>query len=75
MSKNQLTTLLVRTLLFFVIAVVLGFISGWPVYAFIAVALTGGAALVQLGGVLYLARKERENPGTAKAPVKPEGFI
>ncbi|MGW1682292.1 hypothetical protein [Saccharopolyspora sp. NPDC002376] len=75
MSKNQLTTVLVRTLLFFVIAVVLGFISGWQIYAVIAVALTGGAALIQLGGVLWLARKERENPDSAKAPVKPEGFI
>ncbi|MER7080673.1 hypothetical protein SAMN02982929_00631 [Saccharopolyspora kobensis] len=75
MSKSQLTTVLVRTLLFFVVAVVLGFISGWQIYAIIAVALTGGAALVQLGGVLWLARAERERPEAAKGPVKPEGFL
>ncbi|MER7013583.1 hypothetical protein ABT324_19375 [Saccharopolyspora sp. NPDC000359] len=75
MSKSQLTTVLVRTLLFFAIAVVLGFVSGWQVYAVIAVALTGGAALIQLGGVLWLARAERNAPEAAKGPAKPEGFL
>lgn len=75
MSKSQLTAVLVRTLLFFAVAVVLGFVSGWVVYAVIAVALTGGAALVQLGGVLWLRRAERADPQSAKEPVKPEGFL
>ncbi|SFS89331.1 hypothetical protein [Saccharopolyspora flava] len=67
MSKNQLGVLLVRTLLFFVVAVVLGVITGWQVYAIIAVALTGGAALVQLGGWLWLRRTEQDAPADKSA--------
>ncbi|RRO19975.1 hypothetical protein EIL87_03085 [Saccharopolyspora rhizosphaerae] len=62
MDKSRLGILLVRTLLFFAVAVVLGVINGWPAYALIAVALTGGAALVQFGGWLWLRRTEQRQP-------------
>ncbi|MBB5157674.1 hypothetical protein [Saccharopolyspora phatthalungensis] len=74
-NKSRLTVLLVRTSLFFVAAVVLGFIYGWPTFAIIAAALTGGAALVQLGGVLWLRRAEQNASEFAKEPVKPDGFL
>ncbi|MGI8306806.1 hypothetical protein [Saccharopolyspora hattusasensis] len=74
-NKSRLTVLLVRTALFFVAAVVLGFIYDWPSFAVIAVVLTGAAALVQLGGVLWLRRTERNDPESAKEPVRPDGFL
>ncbi|MDI2031831.1 hypothetical protein QFW96_24610 [Saccharopolyspora sp. TS4A08] len=67
MSKNQLGVLLIRTLLFFVVAVVLGVMTGWPTYAIIAVALTGGAALVQFGGWLWMRRTEQDAPAEKPA--------
>ncbi|QIZ39192.1 hypothetical protein FDZ84_01625 [Saccharopolyspora sp. ASAGF58] len=75
MNKSRLTVLLVRTALFFVAAVVLGFIYDWPSFAVIAAVLTGAAALVQLGGVLWLRRTERNDPESAKEPVRPDGFL
>ncbi|MGW3472228.1 hypothetical protein ACWDKQ_28025 [Saccharopolyspora sp. NPDC000995] len=74
-NKSRLTVLLVRTALFFVAAVVLGLIYDWPSFAVIAAVLTGAATLVQLGGVLWLRRTERNDPQSAKEPVRPDGFL
>jgi hypothetical protein len=74
-NKSRLTVLLVRTLLFFVAALVLGVVYGWPSFAVIATVMTGGAALVQFGGVLWLRRAEQRNPEAAKEPVRPGGFL
>ncbi|PKW18838.1 hypothetical protein [Saccharopolyspora spinosa] len=74
-NKSRLTVLLVRTALFFVAAVVLGIIYDWPSFSVIAAVLTGAAALVQLGGVLWLRRTERNAPESAKEPVRPDGFL
>ncbi|TDC87091.1 hypothetical protein E1161_26350 [Saccharopolyspora aridisoli] len=72
MTKSQLGILLVRTLLFFAVAVVLGVINGWPSYAVIAVALTGGAALVQLGGWLWMRRAEQRGTAAEKPTARSE---
>ncbi|MGP4017650.1 hypothetical protein [Saccharopolyspora sp. 5N708] len=74
-NKSRLTVLLVRTALFFAAAVVLGVVYGWPSFAVIAAVLTGGAALVQLGGVLWLRRAEQKDPKSAKEQVTPGGFL
>lgn len=74
-NKSRLTVLLVRTALSFVAAVVLGLIYDWPSFAVIAAVLTGAATLVQLGGVLWLRRTERNDPQSAKEPVRPDGFL
>ncbi|MEU5848396.1 hypothetical protein [Saccharopolyspora shandongensis] len=73
-NKSRLSVLLVRTALFFVAAVVLGFIYEWPSFAVIAAVMTGAATLVQLGGVLWLRRAERRDPESAKEPVRTDGF-
>jgi hypothetical protein len=71
-NKSRLGVLLVRTGLFFVAAVVLGVVYGWPSFAVIAAALTGGATLIQLGGWLWLRRAERLDPAAAaEAEPKP----
>lgn len=72
MNKSRLGILLVRTLLFFAVAVVLGVLNGWPSYAIIAVALTGGAALVQFGGWLWMRRAEQQGPATERPQVRSE---
>ncbi|MEB3371229.1 hypothetical protein [Saccharopolyspora mangrovi] len=72
MNKSRLGILLVRTLLFFVVAVVLGVINGWPAYAVVAVALTGGAALVQFGGWLWMRRAEQDEPATERPAARSE---
>ncbi|MCI2421743.1 hypothetical protein MOQ72_30335 [Saccharopolyspora sp. K220] len=74
-NRSRLTVLLVRTSLFFVAALVLGVVYGWPWFAVVAAALTGGAALVQLGGVLWLRRAEQRHPESAKEQVTPGGFL
>ncbi|GAA2362089.1 hypothetical protein GCM10009854_47060 [Saccharopolyspora halophila] len=61
-NKSRLGVLLVRTGLFFAAAVVIGVVYGWSSFAVIAVALTGGATLVQLGGWLWLRRAEQRDP-------------
>lgn len=66
MNKSRLGILLVRTLLFVAVAVALGVINGWPTYAVVAVALTGGAALVQFGGWLWMRRAEQDEPATER---------
>lgn len=72
MTKSQLGILLVRTLLFFAVAVALGVINAWPTYAVIAVALTGGAALVQLGGWLWMRRAEQRGTAAEKPAARSE---
>jgi hypothetical protein len=59
MNSRRLTYLLVRTLIFFVAALVVAVLWHWTPVAIIAVALTGAATAVQLGGVLWLRRAER----------------
>ncbi|WP_229680108.1 hypothetical protein [Saccharopolyspora thermophila] len=73
-DRSRLTALLVRTALFFAVAVGLAVVSGWSWYGVVAVALTGGAALLQLGGVLWLRRVEQRNPEAAKKASRPGGF-
>ncbi|MEY8038229.1 MULTISPECIES: hypothetical protein [Saccharopolyspora] len=64
MDARQLTYLLVRTLVFLAVAVVVAALAGWPWYGVAAVGLTGAAAAVQLGGVLWLRRSERAKSST-----------
>ena len=71
-NKSRLGVLLVRTGLFFAAAVALGVVYGWSSFTLIAVALTGGATLIQLGGWLWLRRAERLDPAAAaRAAPKP----
>jgi hypothetical protein len=60
MDSRRLTFLLIRTAVFFVLALGAAVYFHWSPMSEIAVALTGGAALVQLAGVLWLRRSERE---------------
>lgn len=65
MNSRRLTYVLVRTLIFFVAALVVAVLWHWTPVAIIAVALTGAAGAVQLGGVLWLRRTERNAASTA----------
>jgi hypothetical protein len=65
MNSRRLTYLLVRTLIFFVAALVVAVLWHWSPVAIIAVVLTGAAGAVQLGGVLWLRRTERDAARTA----------
>ena len=62
MTASRLTFLLIRTAAVFVVAVVFAFVTGWTSLTTAAVALTGAATAVQLGGVLYLRQQERQAP-------------
>lgn len=61
MNFRRLTYLLIRTLVFFVAALVVAVLWHWTPVSIIAVALTGAASAVQLGGVLWLRRTERNS--------------
>lgn len=67
MNSRRLTYLLIRTLIFFVAALVVAVLWHWTSLAIIAVALTGAATAVQLGGVLWLRRSERNAAGSNSA--------
>lgn len=58
MNARRLTFLLIRTAVVFVVAVVFAVLTGWSALTTTAVVLTGAAAAVQLGGVLYLRQQE-----------------
>ncbi len=61
MDASRLTFLLIRTAAVFVVAVVFAVLTGgWSTLTTTAVVLTGSAAVVQLGGVLYLRQQERQ---------------
>jgi hypothetical protein len=59
MNSRRLTYVLIRTVIFLVAAVVVATLWHWPLVAGIGVGVIGAATLVQLGGVLYLRRTER----------------
>lgn len=61
MDASRLTFLLIRTAAVFVVAVVFALLTGWSTLTTTAVVLTGSAAVVQLGGVLYLRQQERRS--------------
>lgn len=58
MTSRWLSTLLIRTVIAFVVAVVVLTLVGWSWLGAGAVGLVGAAALIQLGGVVYLRRSE-----------------
>jgi hypothetical protein len=60
MDSRRLMFVLIRTAVFFVLVLIAAVFFHWTPLAVIAVALTGAAALVQLGGVLWLRRSERQ---------------
>ncbi|GAB3300117.1 hypothetical protein [Parasphingorhabdus pacifica] len=59
MNARRMTFLLVRTLVFFVVAVVVVLYVGWSWPGGLALLLIGLAAAAQGGAVLWLRRSER----------------
>lgn len=65
MNPRRLGVLAARTAVFVVLALIVAVLNGWSVFAITAVALTGGALAVQLGGILWLRRAERSTADTS----------
>lgn len=59
MNSRRLGVIALRTAVFVVVAVVVAVLNDWAGYAVLAVALTVAALAMQLGGMLWLRRKER----------------
>lgn len=62
MTSRGLSALLARTSLALVLAAIVLTITGWSWLGALAIGLIAAAALVQLVGVLWLRRKERDPP-------------
>ncbi|GAA4849140.1 hypothetical protein GCM10025787_34970 [Saccharopolyspora rosea] len=62
MNSRRLMIVFYRTVVFFVLAVVVSAVYGWPWFGIAAIALTGAAAALQLGGALWLRRTQQEQP-------------
>lgn len=59
MTSRGLTPLLIRTVVALVAMLIVLVIIGWSWWGTLALSLIGCAALVQLGGVLWLRRREQ----------------
>lgn len=72
MNSRRMTFLLVRTLVFFVLAVIVVTFIGWSWPGVLAVALIGLAAAAQAGAVLWLRRSEAASTAdTSSGPEDP----
>lgn len=71
MTSRGLTALLFRTVAALVVAVIVLVIVGWSWLGTLAVGLVASAALVQLGGVFWLRRREEQPGHSDRKPLQP----